>query len=87
VKPPRVANTPAALECRVLQIVAMKDLEGREVNTHLVLGQVVGVHIDRAYLKDGVFDTKAARPIGRCGYRGDYAEAGEMFEMIRPTLG
>ncbi|WP_159349586.1 flavin reductase family protein [Roseomonas harenae] len=87
VKPPRVANTPAALECRVLQIVAMKDLEGREVNTHLVLGQVVGVHIDRAYLKDGVFDTKSARPIGRCGYRGDYAEAGEMFEMIRPTLG
>jgi flavin reductase (DIM6/NTAB) family NADH-FMN oxidoreductase RutF len=87
VKPPRVANTPAALECRVLQIVAMRDLEGREVNTHLVLGQVVGVHIDRAYLKDGVFDTKGARPIGRCGYRGDYAEAGEMFEMIRPTLG
>ena len=87
VRPPRVAHTPAALECRLLQIVPLKNLDGVEVNTFLVLGQVVGVHIDRAYIKDGIFDTKAARPIGRCGYRGDYAEIGEMFEMIRPTLG
>ena len=85
VRPPRVADTPAALECRLLQIVPLRDLEGREVDTHLVLGQVVGVHIDRAYLVDGIFDLRAARPIGRCGYRGDYAEMGEMFEMFRPT--
>ncbi|WP_458094015.1 flavin reductase family protein [Roseomonas sp. WA12] len=86
IRPPRVAETPAALECRLLQVVTMRGLDGQALDTHLVLGQVVGVHIDRAYLKDGIFDTKAAKPIGRCGYRGDYAEIGEMFEMIRPTL-
>ncbi|MCR0984532.1 flavin reductase family protein [Roseomonas populi] len=86
VRPPRVAASPAALECRVLQVVSPKDLDGNEIGTHIVLGQVVGVHINRAYLKDGLFDTKAARPIGRCGYRGDYAEIGEMFEMIRPNF-
>jgi len=85
VRPPRVANTPAALECRLLQVIPLRNLEGEEVDTHLVLGQVVGVHIDRAYLVDGIFDLRAARPIGRCGYRGDYAEMGEMFEMFRPT--
>lgn len=85
VRPPRVAAAPAALECRLLQVVPLHDLEGAAVDTHLVLGQVVGVHIDRAYLVDGVFDLRAARPIGRCGYRGDYAEMGAMFEMFRPA--
>ena len=85
VRPPRVAAAPAALECRLLQVVPLHDLEGGTLDTHLVLGQVVGVHIDRAYLVDGIFDLRAARPIGRCGYRGDYAEMGDMFEMFRPT--
>jgi flavin reductase (DIM6/NTAB) family NADH-FMN oxidoreductase RutF len=85
VAPPRVADTPAALECKVLQIVQLRDSEGRELDTHLVLGQVVGVHIDTAYLKDGRFDTLAANPISRAGYRGDYTTVGDMFEMFRPT--
>ena len=84
VRPPRVAASPAALECRLLQVVALRNLEGEAVDTHLVLGQVVGVHIGRAYLTEGRFDLRAARPIGRCGYRGDYAELGAMFEMVRP---
>jgi flavin reductase (DIM6/NTAB) family NADH-FMN oxidoreductase RutF len=83
-RPPRVARSPAALECRVLQIVRLSDLGGRPLDNYLVLGQVVGVHLDRAYLKDGRFDTAAARPIARCGYRGDYAAVDSVFEMIRP---
>lgn len=84
VRPPRVAAAPAALECKLLQIVALNDLDGRPIGSHLVLGQVVGVHIDRAFLRDGIFDTVAARPIARLGYRGDYAEVTASFEMIRP---
>jgi flavin reductase (DIM6/NTAB) family NADH-FMN oxidoreductase RutF len=84
VRPPRVARSPAALECRVLQIVHLSDLGGRALDNYLVLGQVVGVHLDRAYIKDGRFDTAAARPIARCGYRGDYATVESVFEMIRP---
>jgi len=84
VKAPRVAETPAALECRLLQITELKDLEGAATRNFMVLGQVVAAHIDPAYLKDGLFDTAAAQPIGRCGYRGDYAEVDHLFQMVRP---
>jgi flavin reductase (DIM6/NTAB) family NADH-FMN oxidoreductase RutF len=81
---PRVAEAPAALECRLLQIVQLNDLDGRPLQTYLVLGQVVGVHINAAFLKNGRFDTVAAEPIARAGYRGDYFEMGALFEMLRP---
>ena len=84
VRPPRVAAAPAALECRVLQIVDLHDLEGRPNGAHLVLGQVVGVHIDPAFLKDGLFDTAAARPLARCGYLADYAVVDRLVAMHRP---
>jgi flavin reductase (DIM6/NTAB) family NADH-FMN oxidoreductase RutF len=84
VKPPRVADAPAALECKVLQVIELKDLEGRPTPNTLIVGQVVGVHIDPAYLKDGFFDLVAAGTIARCGYRGDYAQVTELFELLRP---
>ena len=83
---PRVGESPAALECKLLQVVHLADLEGRETTNYLVIGQVVGVHIDRAYLKDGLFDMTLARTIARCGYRGDYAEVDHLFEMLRPGV-
>lgn len=85
VKPPRVARAPAAFECKLLQIVRLNTIDGTPAGGMLVLGQVIGVHINPEFLKDGIFDTAAARPIARCGYRGDYAEVDQLFEMIRPT--
>jgi flavin reductase (DIM6/NTAB) family NADH-FMN oxidoreductase RutF len=85
VSPPRVAESPAALECRLLQIIQLHDLAGQTLDQYLILGQVVGVHLATAYLKDGLFDLAAAQPIMRAGYRGDYAEIGAMFEMLRPA--
>lgn len=81
---PRVAEAPAALECKLLQLVRLHDLDGRPLEGYLALGQVVGVHIAAAYLKDGRFDTAAAQPIARAGYRGDYFELGAFFELLRP---
>ena len=83
-KPPRVADAPAALECKLLRALALKNLEGRPTPNTLTLGQVVGVHSDKAFLKDGLFDIAAAGTIARCGYRGDYAEVTAVFEMLRP---
>jgi len=84
VRASRVAESPAALECRLLDIVELKDLAGRPLRSFLITGQVVGVHIDMAYLtEDGLFDTAAARPVGRCGYLADYAEVSSLFEMRR----
>ncbi|MCQ6255334.1 flavin reductase family protein [Pseudomonas sp. Q11] len=83
---PRVGESPSALECKLLQITQLLDLDGNPTDNWLVLGQVVGVHIQEAYLKDGLFDTYAAQPILRAGYRGDYAQIGEIFEMFRPEV-
>lgn len=83
---PRVAESPAALECKLLQVIQQHDLEGRPLQAWMALGQVVGVHIDRAYIRDGLFDAAAARPIMRSGYLADYFEATPetMFRMMRP---
>ena len=86
IAPPRVAESPAALECKLLQIVQLHDLAGKPLEQYLVLGQVVGVHINAAYLVNGRFDTLAAQPLLRAGYRGDYAEIGSMFELLRPGM-
>lgn len=83
VKPPRVAASPCALECRLLQIVELKDLDGKALNRFTVFGQVVGVHIDDRFIKDGLLDTAAMKPIVRAGYH-DYAVMTEAFTMIRP---
>ena len=84
VRVPRVADAPAALECRLLQIVRLSDLEGRTLDQYVVFGQVVGVHLDRAFLHDGLFDTWAASPVMRMGYQALYSEIGPRFEMRRP---
>lgn len=83
VRPPRVADSPAALECRAIHMFRPVDLAGRQLDQYIVVGQVVGVHIDEACLKDGRFDMTAARSIARCGYM-DYAVVDGLFEMRRP---
>jgi flavin reductase (DIM6/NTAB) family NADH-FMN oxidoreductase RutF len=86
VRAPRVAAAPAALECRVVQSLRLHDVDGAALEGWMLIGQVVGVHIDDAFLRDGRFDTLAAQPVARCGYR-DYAAVTEMFEALRPTDG
>ncbi len=83
VKPPRVAESPAVFECRVTQIVSLSDIEGRPSGAYLVLGQVIGVHIDERYIKGGMVDTAAMQPIARCGYH-DYAVVDRVFSLQRP---
>src|SRR5215470_1777523 len=84
VRPPRVAASPCALECKLLQIIDVKDLAGSSSHRHVVFGQVVGVHIDDRFIKDGRVDTAAMQPIARCGY-ADYAVVDKVFSIKRPT--
>jgi len=83
---PRVAESPVAFECKVSDIVRLKGADGKAADAWLTLGEVVAVHIDKAMIKDGVYQTAAARPIVRAGRRGDYFEIKpeNMFEMVRP---
>lgn len=86
VKPPRVAASPAALECKLLSIQQLRDIDGNEVPRWMVLGQVVAAYVDEAFVRDGRFDTAGANPIARCGY-ADYAEVSELFSITRPAGG
>jgi flavin reductase (DIM6/NTAB) family NADH-FMN oxidoreductase RutF len=85
VRPPRVAASPCALECKLLQIIHLKDLQGRSSDRYVVFGQVVGVHIDERFIRNGRLDTAAMRPIARCGY-ADYSVVNEVFAMARPKV-
>ena len=88
IKPPRVAEAPAALECKWLQTVPLVPLEGGEARYFLVIGQVVGVHIDDRFVVDGLVDTAAMRPIGRAGYRDYFVATPETkFSITRPKGG
>jgi flavin reductase (DIM6/NTAB) family NADH-FMN oxidoreductase RutF len=83
VKPPRVAESPCALECTLVKIVNLGDDDPTLVDRQIVIGKVVGIHIDEQFIRDGILDTAAMKPIARCGYR-NYAVVLDQFEMIRP---
>jgi flavin reductase (DIM6/NTAB) family NADH-FMN oxidoreductase RutF len=85
VKSPRVAEAPCALECKWLQTLQLRDLDGRPLDRHVVFGQVVGVHIDDRFIANGRVDTAAMKPIARCGY-DQYALVEEVFSMTRPEI-
>jgi flavin reductase (DIM6/NTAB) family NADH-FMN oxidoreductase RutF len=86
VAPPRVADSPVAFECKVTQIVQLQRTGGETVPTWLVLGEVVGVHIANASLRDGIYDTASAGHILRAGGPADYFTVGpeQLFRMHRP---
>lgn len=86
VKPPRVAEAPAALECKWLRTIQLETLEGSRMEQYLVLGQVVGIHIDDRFIVDGLVDTAAMRPIMRGGYHDYFVATPETrFSLTRPT--
>jgi flavin reductase (DIM6/NTAB) family NADH-FMN oxidoreductase RutF len=82
VKPPRVAGAPAHFECVWLKTVPLEDRSGRKTYD-MVLGEVVGIHIDDGFIADGMVDTAAMKPIARLGYH-DYAVVDEVFTLKRP---
>ena len=83
VSAPRIRGVVAALECRSTKILELKDIDGNSSDHFMVIGQVVGIHIDDACIVDGRFDVAKAAPVTRLGYM-DYAHFGTIFEMFRP---
>ena len=84
VRPPRVAAAPASLECQLLQILEIMPERPGETRSSVVLGRVVGVHMDEQYVtKEGRFDSSMARPMTRLGGI-DYATVGTILQMPAP---
>jgi flavin reductase (DIM6/NTAB) family NADH-FMN oxidoreductase RutF len=85
VRPPRVKASPCAMECRWLQTVRLDDTAGAATENYVVFGQVVGIHIDERFIKDGWLDTAAMRPIARAGYQDYIVSTPETkFSLRRP---
>jgi flavin reductase (DIM6/NTAB) family NADH-FMN oxidoreductase RutF len=85
---PRVAQSKVSFECKLTQILQLETASAVKVNTWIVFGEVVGVHIDNSLLKEGVYDTAHAGHILRGGGPADYFEltAQSLFQMHRPRV-
>lgn len=88
VAPPRVSASPAALECKLWQTIALPAGPGKDSGYTMVLATVIGVYINDDYLVDGRVDTAAMQPLARLGYM-DYAAitADNIFSLNRPKVG
>ncbi|MCA1921984.1 flavin reductase family protein [Buttiauxella noackiae] len=86
VKASLVAESPVNFECRLSQCIQLTAADGTAIDTWLVLGEVVAVHIDESLLKDGIYQTALAKPILRAGGPSAYYTIDETyrFDMIRP---
>ncbi|HVY07830.1 MAG TPA: flavin reductase family protein [Burkholderiales bacterium] len=84
---PRVAESPVSFECKCTEIHQLKSAAGESIPSWLALGEVVAVHIDKAFLRDGIYDTAAAQHLARAGGLGDYfwVEAATHMGMKRPA--
>lgn len=82
---PRVAESRAAMECKVTDIVQFKNTNGEKVSGWLVLGEVVAVYIDKLLITDGVYQTAQAYPIMRAGGLNDYVQVSpeNVFQITR----
>lgn len=78
----RVGESPVTLECRHFQTMDLPDDEGR-VQDFLVVGRVIGVHIDDRFIENGRVNTGAMKPIARLGY-SEYATVDNVWRMRRP---
>lgn len=87
VKPARVANSPAAFECKLWKTIELPIVPGRDGYTTIIVS-VEGVYINDEYITDGMVDTAAMQPLARLGYM-DYAvvNADNMFSLNRPDVG
>lgn len=83
VRPPRVAESPAALECRVLQVVRTGD---GPAAGNVVVGEVVHVHVDASVMEGGVPDNRRIEHLVRLG--GDWFASqapATLFALQRPA--
>ena len=68
VKPPRVARSPVALECKYFKTVELVSSDGTRNASSVILGEVVGIHIDDSVIVNGHVDVTRMQPLARLGY-------------------
>ena len=79
VGPPRVAESPVALECRVVDV---RTFGAGDSAAYVVFGEVVWVVVDEAVLRDGRPEARLLQPLSRLG-ADEWATLGEITDHAR----
>lgn len=84
VKPPRVQESPIHLECVYHQSIQLPSNKNNDTN-RMVIGKVVGIHIDDKVIVNGHVDVNKIQPLARLGYN-QYTYIENIFSMHRPSV-
>jgi flavin reductase (DIM6/NTAB) family NADH-FMN oxidoreductase RutF len=86
IRPPRVAASPAALECKLWKTIELPQSPRAKVPWVMIIGEVVGIYIADEAIREGRFDAAGHQPLTRMGYM-DYAAVDpvKVFEMVQPA--
>lgn len=82
ISPVRLAISPIHMECKLFKVIDLPSLESNKYNG-MVIGHVIGIHINDDVLKDDKIDLEKIKPLSRLGYM-DYSVVDNIFEMARP---
>jgi len=83
----RVAESPVNFECQLTQCIQLQNVQGEQLDSWLVLGEVIAVHIDKSLFdQQGIYQTAAAEPILRAGGPSAYYGISDAlrFDLLRP---
>jgi flavin reductase (DIM6/NTAB) family NADH-FMN oxidoreductase RutF len=85
---PRVLESPVTFECQKTSITQLETKEGKKINSWLILGEVIRIHIASDLLENGIYKTERAGHILRGGGPADYFSIGpeQLIKLSRPTL-
>ncbi|MHA6310720.1 MULTISPECIES: flavin reductase family protein [Pantoea] len=86
VKASLVGESPVNFECRLTQLIQLQDAQGKPIESWLVLGEAVAIHISETLLEAGIYQTAKAEPILRAGGPSAYYGISEAqrFDLVRP---
>ncbi|QIR13430.1 flavin reductase family protein [Shewanella aestuarii] len=85
----RVAESPVNFECKLSQCIQLNDAQGNKIDTWLVLGEVIAVHIAKHLISpEGIYQTALAQPVLRAGGPSAYYGISEdhRFDLNRPII-
>lgn len=84
VNAPMIKGAAAAMECKLIEISTIKDIDGQDTESFMITGQVTRIHIDKAYINDdGMVDANRMSLTTRLGYR-DYLDVTNVYQVTRP---
>ena len=82
VKPKRLKESPINMECKLYKIIDLPGITEDNYNG-ILIGNVIGIHINDEFIKDGKVDVKKIKPLARLGYF-DYSVIDDFFSIKRP---